>query len=227
MAIIGSGIAAERLTDSSALILLVNALVTGAALAALVMASHALSGAHLNPAVSLAIALRGGLPWRELPTYVVAQIAGGMLGAIVSNISFGLPPAELATGVRSEPNLWLAEFVATLGLLAVIGGTSRGASRGALAASIGAYVGAAIWFTSSTAFANPAVTIGRSLSDTFTGIRPADVVPFVAAQLAAAFIAAWLAGWLDVPAARQRATPTSVLDERRELDAGAIIGSDG
>ncbi|CAN5604083.1 MIP/aquaporin family protein [soil metagenome] len=196
LAIVGSGIAADRLTDDAALTLLINALVTGAALAAVITAVGPISGAHLNPAVTLAVAMQRGLAWRDVPIYVAAQLAGALIGVVGANLMFDLPAIDVAQTQRTGLALWLSELVATFGLLTVIWGTVRLHAGATVAAAVGAYVAAAIWFTSSTAFANPAVTVGRVLTDTYTGIAPMDALPFVAAQLAGAVVATILFRWL-------------------------------
>lgn len=196
LAIVGSGIAADRLTDDAALTLLINALVTGAALAAVITAVGPISGAHLNPAVTLAVAMQRGLAWRDVPIYVAAQLAGALIGVVGANLMFDLPAIDVAQTQRTGLALWLSELVATFGLLTVIWGTVRLHAGATVAAAVGAYVAAAIWFASSTAFANPAVTVGRILTDTYTGIAPMDALPFVAAQLSGAVVATILFRWL-------------------------------
>ncbi len=203
-AVVGSGIMGERLAGGNvAIALLANTLATGAALVALILTFGPISGAHLNPAVTIADAMEGGIPWAETPGYVCAQIAGGIGGAIAAHAMFGLPLVSLSRHSRSGAGQVFSEFVATFGLLAVIWGCSRLRSN-ATAFAVGAYITAAYWFTASTSFANPAVTIARSLSDTFAGIRPADVPGFVAAQFLGAVAATLLFRWL-VPGLRERA----------------------
>lgn len=195
-AVVGSGIMAERLSGGDhAIALLANTLATGAALICLIAALAPISGAHFNPAVSLADAIQGGLPWREIPAYWLAQVSGALLGVAVANTMFGLPAFFISHHERSGSAQWLGEFVATFGLLIVIWGCVRSRSP-LIAFAVGAYISAAYWFTSSTSFANPAVTIARSLSDTFAGIRPQDVAPFVFAQLMGAICATLAFGWL-------------------------------
>jgi glycerol uptake facilitator-like aquaporin len=196
IAVVGSGIAAQRLSPNDVgLELLESSIATGAALAAIILAVGPVSGAHLNPAVSLADRLLGGLTWRATGAYWVAQVTGGALGTVVANLMFSLAPVTISTRVRSGPGLWLAEVVATLGLLLVIFGVVR-SSRGGLAPfAVGAYIASAYWFTASTSFANPAVTLARTLTDTFAGIAPASVVPFIAAQFIGALAATALARW--------------------------------
>jgi glycerol uptake facilitator-like aquaporin len=195
-AVVGSGNMAERLANSNvALALLANTVATGAALVALILAFGPISGAHLNPAVTIADAMERGISWRETPAYISAQIVGGITGAIAAHLMFGLPLISLSRHARSGSAQIFSEFVATFGLLCIIWGCSRLRSS-AIPFAVGAYITAAYWFTASTSFANPAVTIARSLSDTFAGIRPADVPWFVAAQFFGALAATWLFRWL-------------------------------
>jgi glycerol uptake facilitator-like aquaporin len=202
-AVVGSGIMGERLANGNvALTLLVNTVATGAALVALILAFGPISGAHLNPAVTIADAMGGGIRWLETPAYICAQILGAIGGAITAHLMFGLPLVSLSRHSRNGPSQVFSEFVATFGLLSVIWGCSR-LRPNAVPFAVGAYITAAYWFTASTSFANPAVTIARCLSDTFAGIRPADVPLFVAAQLLGAFAATLLFGWL-VPAFQTR-----------------------
>jgi glycerol uptake facilitator-like aquaporin len=194
--IIGSGIMAERLSGGNAAIaLLGNTLATGGVLPCLIAALGPISGAHFNPAVSLGDAIRGGLRWREFPTYCLAQLFGASVGVGAANAMFGLPLFFASHHARSGANQWFAEFVATFGLMVVIWGCVR--SRSILVSfAVAAYIVAAYWFTSSTSFANPAVTFARSLSDTFAGIRPQDAPPFILAQLLGATCATLFFGWL-------------------------------
>ncbi len=195
--VVGSGIMAERLAGGNvALALLANTIATGGGLVALILAFGGISGAHFNPAVSLADMLRGGLPRRELPAYVAAQIVGGALGSGLANTMFELPFFFLSAHERSGGARMLAEVVATFGLLSVIWGCARRRSE-ATPFAVAAYIVGAYWFTASTSFANPAVTIARTLSDTFAGIRPADAPGFIVAQLAGALAATLLFRWLD------------------------------
>ena len=181
-AVVGSGIMGDRLSNGNvALALLANTLATGAALVALIFTFGSISGAHFNPVVTLADALQGGIPWSATPAYICAQIVGGIAGAIATNMMFGLPLVSLSHHNRSGAAQMFSEFIATFGLLSVIWGCSRSRSD-AVPFAVGAYITAAYWFTSSTSFANPAVTIARSLSDTFTGIRARDVPLFMVAQ---------------------------------------------
>jgi glycerol uptake facilitator-like aquaporin len=203
-AVVGSGIMGERLANGNVVLtLLANTVATGAALVALISAFGPVSGAHLNPVVSLMDAFEGGLAWADVPHYVAAQIVGGVSGAVIAHLMFGLSIVSLATHVRSGPAQTFSEFVATFGLVCVIWGSSRLRSN-AVPFAIGAYITAAYWFTASTSFANPAVTIARSLSDTFAGIRPKDVPWFVMAQVVGGFAATLLFRWL-VPGLPARA----------------------
>jgi len=196
VAVVGSGIMGERLAGgNAALALLANTIATGAALVALILTFGPISGAHVNPAVTLADAMEGGLAWSEAAYYACAQVIGGGCGAAAANLMFSLRVVSLSHRTRSGPAQLFSEFVATFGLLSVIWGCSRLRS-GAVAFAVGAYITAAYWFTESTSFANPAVTIARSLSDTFSGIRPADVPGFVLAQIAGAVAATYLFRWL-------------------------------
>jgi glycerol uptake facilitator-like aquaporin len=199
MAVVGSGIMGERLAAGNvAIALLANTIATGAALVALILAFGSISGAHFNPAVTLANAMQGGIAWREAPTYMVAQVVGAFAGVAAAHLMFGLPLFFASHHVRSGgAQLW-SEFIATFGLLSVIWGCSRARSS-ALPFAVGAYITAAYWFTASTSFANPAVTLARAASDTFAGIRPADAPAFIAEQFAAALVATWFYRWL-VPA---------------------------
>jgi glycerol uptake facilitator-like aquaporin len=168
---------------------------TGAALVALICTFGPISGAHFNPAVSLADAIEHGLTWRDLPGYIVAQCAGGVGGAIAAHLMFGLPPISLSRHVRSGPAQVFSEFVAAFGLLAVIWGCSK-MRASVVPFAVAAYIAAAYWFTASTSFANPAVTVARALSDTFAGIRPIDAPWFIIAQLAGAVTATLVFRWL-------------------------------
>jgi arsenate reductase len=181
--VVGSGIMAQRLSNDGGLQLLQNAAATGAILVALILALGPVSGAHLNPAVTIADRIFGGMPTSEAIGYIAAQISGGIAGVIAANLMFDLPAVEIAATVRSGSHLWLAEAVATLGLLLVIFGIVRSGRSSVVAFAVGGYIAAAYYFTSSTSFANPAVTIARTLTDTFAGIEPASVLPFLAAQL--------------------------------------------
>ena len=195
-AVVGSGIMAQQLAGGNvALALLCNTLATGAMLAVLILIFASTSGAHFNPAVSLAFALRGEITWTIAGVYVVAQVIGAIVGVWVAHLMFELPGWQVATTVRTGAGQWLAEFIAAFGLLLTIFGCI-GAAPGAVAYAVGLYITAAYWFTASTSFANPAVTIARSLSDTFAGIAPAGVVAFIAAQLLGSVAAVVMARWL-------------------------------
>jgi glycerol uptake facilitator-like aquaporin len=195
-AVIGSGIMGERLAGSNvAIALLANTIATGAALVALILTFGPISGAHFNPAVTLADALEGGISWKAAARYIPAQCFGGIAGAVIAHLMFQLPVISVSQHARSGGAQVFSEFVATFGLLSVIWGCSRLRSE-MTPFAVGAYITAAYWFTASTSFANPAVTIARSLSDTFSGIRPADVPWFVGAQLLGAFAATVLFRWL-------------------------------
>ena len=203
-AVIGSGIMGERLAGGNvALALLANTIATGAALVALILAFGGISGAHFNPVVTVADAMEKDIPWREAPCYLAGQLLGGVAGAVVAHLMFTLPPISMSRHARSGPTQIFSEFIATFGLLCVIWGCSRLRSN-AVAFAVGAYITAAYWFTASTSFANPAVTIARCLSDTFAGIRPVDVPWFVVAQfaggIAATLVFRWLVPNLDVRA---------------------------
>jgi len=195
-AIVGSGIMGERLSGGNiALALLANTVATGAALIALILTFEGLSGAHFNPAVSLAAVWQGGLRWREFPVYVLAQILGAFAGVVTAHLMFGLPFVSASRHVRSGGAQMFSEFIATFGLLMVIWGCVRFRPQ-AVAFAVAAYITAGYWFTSSTSFANPAVTLARSLSDTFVGVRPIDTPGFIIAQLGGAAAATILFRWL-------------------------------
>jgi glycerol uptake facilitator-like aquaporin len=204
--VVGSGIMGEMLAGGNvAIALLANALATGAGLIALILTFGPISGAHFNPAVTIADATQGGLRWREVPLYVVAQISGAFAGVAVAHVMFKLPVFSASTHARTGIAQWVSEFVATFGLLATIWGTVRRRAS-AVPFAVAAYIVAAYWFTSSTSFANPAVTLARSASNTFAGIRPADAGGFVVAQLAGALAATFLFRWLvpSLPAVADR-----------------------
>jgi len=195
-AVVGSGIMGERLAGGNvAIALLANTVATGAALVALILTFEGVSGAHLNPAVTIADALEGGRPWRETPGYIAGQCFGALTGTAIAHLMFGLPLFSRSHHQRSGAAQILSEFVATFGLLVVIWGCSRLRAH-SVPFAVGAYITAAYWFTSSTSFANPAVTLARSLSDTFAGIRPPDAPFFVAAQVCGAIAATLLLRWL-------------------------------
>ena len=194
--IVGSGIMAERLASGNAAIaLLANTLATGGVLVAIILAFGPISGAHFNPAVTLADAMKGGLKWRDVPAYVLAQLAGAIAGVALANVMFGEPAIFASHHARHGFPIVLSEFVATFGLLTVIWGCSRHRSN-LTAFAVAAYIVGAYWFTASTSFANPAVAIGRSLTDTFAGIAPADVPAFIAAEMVGAMAATALFAWL-------------------------------
>lgn len=195
--VIGSGIYAQRLSPHDIGIqLLENSTATGAGLMALILAFGPVSGAHFNPVVTLADRLLGGITNVAASVYVIAQIVGGCVGAIVANLMFSLDAVNLSTHTRSSGGLWLGEFVATVGLLLVIFGVVRSGRSTVAPFAVGGYIAAAYWFTSSTSFANPAVTIARTLSDTFAGIRPSSVPAFILVQVVAALCAAALVRFL-------------------------------
>jgi glycerol uptake facilitator-like aquaporin len=199
-AIIGSGIMGERLAGGNvAIALLANSLATGAALFVLILIFAPISGAHFNPAVTLAFAIQGETAWREVPSYLVAQCAGAFAGVASAHLMFGLPLFSASTHSRHGAVQVWSEFVATFGLLAVIWGCLRFRAS-AISFAVGAYITAAYWFTSSTSFANPAVTLARSASNTFAGIRPADVPLFVVAEFAGAIVATIVFRWLAAEA---------------------------
>jgi len=182
--VVGSGIAADRLSGPDVgLALFENAAATAGALVAIILALGPVSGAHLNPVVTLADRWLGGLAWRDAGAYVAAQVSGGCLGAVVANLMFEEPAVAWSHATRSSGGLWLAEVVATFGLLLVVLGVVRSGRASAAPFAVAAYIGGAYFFTASTSFANPAVTVARSLSDTFAGIAPASVPAFVAAQV--------------------------------------------
>ena len=198
-AVVGSGIMAERLSGGNqALALLANTVATGAALVALILTFGPISGAHFNPAVTVADASQGGLAWRDVPGYVGAQIVGAVVGVWSAHAMFQERILMVSLHARSGAAQLFSEFVATFGLLSVIWGCSR-RRPAAVPFAVAAYITAAYWFTASTSFANPAVTFARALSDTFAGIRPVDVPGFIVAQFAGAMVATLLFRWL-VPA---------------------------
>jgi glycerol uptake facilitator-like aquaporin len=194
-AVVGSGIMAQKLAGgNSALALLCNTLPTGAILAVLILTFSPISGAHFNPAVSVAFALRRELSWPNAVTYIVAQIIGGVIGVWIAHLMFELPVWQVSSNARTGAGQWLAEFVATFGLLlTILGCVAR--TPAAVPYAVGLYITSAYWFTASTSFANPAVTIARSLSDTFAGIAPAGVVAFITAQFAGMLAAVVLGRW--------------------------------
>lgn len=200
--VVGSGIMGERLAGGNvAIALLANTIATGAALVALILTFGSLSGAHLNPVVTLVDAARGGLRWRDVPGYVVAQVAGAFIGVASAHVMFGEPLFTASTHARDGFAMAFSEFIATFGLVAVILGCSRRHAT-AVPFAVGAYITAAYWFTASTSFANPAVTLARAATNSFSGIRPADVALFVIAQLAGGAAATMLFHWLVPPTPR-------------------------
>lgn len=194
-AVVGSGIMGERLSGGNmALALLANSIATGAVLVCLIFTFGPISGAHFNPAVSLAAALEGGFAWRRVPGYLIAQIAGAIGGTMAAHVMFELPLVTFSRHPRAGSAQLFSEFLATFGLLVVVHGTGKRAAVVPL--TVAAYITAAYWFTSSTSFANPAVTIARGLTDTFSGIEPAGIPGFIAAQLLGALAATLLFRWL-------------------------------
>jgi len=212
-AVVGSGIMGERLSGGNvAIALLANTLATGAMLVALILTFGPVSGAHFNPAVTLADASHGGLAWRDVPAYIAAQVLGAFGGVAAAHLMFGEPTYSASTHVRAGGAQVFSEFVATFGLLCVIRGCARMRSS-AVPFAVGAYITGAYWFTASTSFANPAVTLARAASNTFAGIRPVDAPGFIVAQLLGAFAATLLFRWL-VPSLPKDAAP--VLLARQE-----------
>ncbi|HKR31740.1 MAG TPA: MIP/aquaporin family protein [Terriglobales bacterium] len=205
-AVVGSGIMGERLAGGNvAIALLANTIATGAVLIVLILTFGPISGAHLNPAVTLADAVEHGIAWRDVGPYVAAQCLGALGGTVAAHLMFGLPLISLSHHARSGPAQVFSEFVATFGLLATIWGCSRSHSQ-TVSFAVGAYITSAYWFTASTSFANPAVTVARCLSDTFAGIRPMDVPYFIVAQIVGALAATMLFRWLvpNLPSVAKR-----------------------
>lgn len=195
-AVVGSGIMAERLSSGNAAVaLLANSLATGTALVALILAFGPVSGAHFNPLVSAAMAARRDLRWRDVGPYAAAQSLGALLGVAAAHVMFDLPILTASRHARTGPALWAGEGVATFGLVLIILACSR-SRPSAVPVAVGAYITSAYWFTSSTSFANPVVTLARSFTDTFSGIRPADAPGFIVAQAAGAALATALGNWL-------------------------------
>ena len=216
-AVVGSGIMGERLSGGNvAVALLANTIATGATLVAIILALGTISGAHFNPAVTLAAAMEHGVVWREVPGYVAAQFIGAFTGVAVAHLMFGEPLFSASQHARSGIAQILSEFVATFGLLSVIWGCSRVRST-AVPFAVGAYITGAYWFTASTCFANPAVTFARSLTNTFSGIRPADAPGFVIAQLLGAGAATLLWSWL-LPSVSESATDIVMSTKERIHD---------
>lgn len=199
--VVGSGIMGERLSGGNvAIALLANTLATGAGLVVLILTFGPVSGAHFNPAVTLADALTGGLPWKDAAAYIAAQLAGAFAGVAAAHGMFDLPLYAASTHVRTGPSQWFSEFVATFGLLSIIWGCVRQRAS-AVPFAVGAYITSAYWFTASTSFANPAVTLARAATNTFAGIRPDDAPGFIIAQMLGALAATALFRWL-LPAAK-------------------------
>lgn len=199
--VVGSGIMADNLTTDTALALLANTLATGVILVVLITILGPMSGAHFNPVVSLVFALRGALPGTFVPAYVAAQIAGGIAGTLLAHAMFEMPLLQVSTTLRTGNAQWLAEVTATFGLVFVILAGLRFRAD-AVAWLVGLYITAAYWFTASTSFANPAVAIARSLTQTFSGIRPIDLPGFIVAEIVGALLALMFAGWLLMEAGR-------------------------
>jgi len=196
MAVVGAGIMGEKLSGGNvAIALLANTVATGAALVALILTFGPVSGAHFNPAISLADAWQRGMPWREATGYIVAQVLGAYFGVVCAHVMFGLPLLSVSRHNRGGVPQMFSEFIATFGLLAVIWGCSR-LRTSVVPFAVGAYITAAYWFTASTSFANPAVSMARASTDTFSGIRPADVPGFIVAELLGAAAATALFNWL-------------------------------
>jgi len=214
--VVGSGIMGERLSGGNvAVALLANSLATGAMLVALILTFGSISGAHFNPAVTLADAWQRGIAWRRVPAYITAQIIGAFTGVASAHLMFGEPIFAASRHVRSGLSQMFSEFVATFGLLAVIWGCARLRSS-VVPFAVGAYITGAYWFTSSTSFANPAVTLARSMTDTFSGIRSNDVPGFIVAQLAGAMAATALFAWL-IPPLREEARDVVVPHQQKEV----------
>jgi glycerol uptake facilitator-like aquaporin len=211
-AVVGSGIMGERLAAGNvAIALLANAVATGSALIVLILTFGPISGAHFNPVVTLADASQGGIPWRDVPGYCAAQLIGAIAGVAVAHLMFEMPLWQVSRHIRSGPAQALSEFVATFGLLAVIWGCTRSRAQ-VVPFAVGLYITAAYWFTASTSFANPAVTVARAFTDTFAGIRAHDVPAFIAAQGAGGVAATLLFRWL-LPALPSRARHVMVPHE--------------
>lgn len=218
-AVVGSGIMGERLAGGNvAIALLANAIATGSTLVALILTFGPISGAHFNPAVTIADASQRGLSWRDVPLYITAQLIGAVVGVLAAHLMFGEQLFQFSHHVRAGGAQLFSEFVATFGLLAVIWGCSRASSE-FVPLAVGLYITGAYWFTASTSFANPAVTAARALTTTFAGIRPADVPGFIAAQLAGAIVATLFFRWLvpvSMPHAAAVVVPREGISERHE-----------
>jgi glycerol uptake facilitator-like aquaporin len=211
-AVVGSGIMGERLAGGNvAVALLANTVATGAALVALILTFGPISGAHFNPAVTVAEASQGSLAWADVPAYLVAQVAGAFGGVAAAHLMFELPLFFASTHARSGPAQAFSEFVATFGLVAVIRGCAQAQPAVAVPFAVAAYITAAYWFTASTSFANPAVTLARAASDTFAGIRPADAPGFIAAQLLGMAAATGFFRWL-LPRTRPKRVPRGLTE---------------
>ena len=218
-AVVGSGIMGERLSGGNvAIALLANTLATGATLVTLIFTFGAISGAHFNPAVTLADASQGGMRWRDVPGYIAAQVVGALLGVWAAHLMFAEPVLQVSQHVRTGSAQMFSEFVATFGLLSVIWGCGRLRAE-AVPFAVGLYITGAYWFTASTSFANPAVTLARAFTNTFAGIRPADAPGFVAAQLIGAFAATFLFRWL-VPSLPKQARDVIVPHTDKEVAHG-------
>ena len=187
--VVGSGIMADQLSDDIGVVLLANAAATAGVLLVIIHVFSSVSGAHFNPAVTLAEAALGTRKWAQVAPYILAQTAGGMFGTVVANLMFDLDPVEFSTKTRTGSHLWLGEIVATYGLVLLIFALVRNGRKPLIAGCVAAYIGAAYWFTSSTSFANPAVTAARTLSDTFAGIEPSSAPMFVVMQIIGAVLA--------------------------------------
>jgi glycerol uptake facilitator-like aquaporin len=209
-AVVGSGIMAETLTRDTALQLLCNTVPTGAALVVLIAVLGPISGAHLNPAVSLVFAVRGELPRSDMAFYIAAQVAGGVAGTMLAHLMFGHSALEISVKLRTGSGQWLAEAVATFGLVSTIRGGIR-FQKPAIPWLVGLYITSAYWFTASTSFANPAVTIARALTNSFSGIAPISVPAFIAAQVAGSLLAGFLCGWLFASPDKQTAGSRSAV----------------
>jgi glycerol uptake facilitator-like aquaporin len=218
-AVVGSGIMGERLSGGNvAIALLANTLATGATLVTLIFTFGAVSGAHFNPAVTLADASQRGMRWRDVPGYIAAQAAGAVLGVCAAHLMFAEPVLQISEHVRAGGSQLFSEFIATFGLLSVIWGCGRLRTE-AVPFAVGLYITGAYWFTASTSFANPAVTLARAFTNTFSGIRPADAPGFIAAQLAGAFAATFLFRWL-VPSLPGQALDVVIPHAEKELSHG-------
>ena len=226
--VVGSGIMAEHLAGGNvAVALLANTGATVAVLATLIALLGPLSGAHFNPAVSLVDTIRGRLSWADMVAYALVQVAGCCAGALLAHIMFELPVLQASVHIRTGPAQWLAESVATFGLLLVVLGHRRSEDAPWM---VSGWIGAAYWFTASTSFANPAITIARSLSDTFSGIRPVDVPGFVVAQIVGALVALWLARFLfaqPVASAQTRETAAARATQPHSVDSSTRTGTLG